>query len=424
MESHSSLSPVSYKSTHSSRSSVLERAREYNRRIEGQKQGLIGIQHVSATGTASNNQSSNNNSQYDRRRSKSLERGLLADPYGNNSVYETNSVTTSGNHTTGNNTTSTTNHSAHVRSYSVGRVPQQYDTNRNNDHIDPSIATTTATSPTTYSPTRQRAMASLNNNDSRKLPPPSATSSSQQNNNNHTNNNSRSFSAATPPQTQPPQTNQTPLQDNRKKSHHHSNNNNNSHGTVLTPTTATTTATQSSGRLPMERTQHRSATTHPETSNPNYNTSRFTIDEKKEESQHHRNGPTTHSQAPPSQQQAQAAAGVTATMNGPVVTPELLVDALSGHEDGLLAIAEKLMEHYDSGYDVMGEAIIDAFADVQKLFQHGTLYFCVVFGIMKYLYWLMTTIIFGLVLILFVCITIPLPSYCSGRSGTYGRCGI
>jgi hypothetical protein len=54
----------------------------------------------------------------------------------------------------------------------------------------------------------------------------------------------------------------------------------------------------------------------------------------------------------------------------PVVTPELLVDALSGHEDGLLAIAERLMEHYDAGYDAMGEAIIDAFADVQKLFQH------------------------------------------------------
>lgn len=53
-----------------------------------------------------------------------------------------------------------------------------------------------------------------------------------------------------------------------------------------------------------------------------------------------------------------------------VVTPELLVDALSGHEDGLLNIAEKLMAHYDSGYDVMGEALIDAFADVQKLFQH------------------------------------------------------
>ena len=53
-----------------------------------------------------------------------------------------------------------------------------------------------------------------------------------------------------------------------------------------------------------------------------------------------------------------------------VISPELLVDALSGHEDGLLAIAERLMEHYDRGYDVMGEAIIDAFADVQKLFQH------------------------------------------------------
>jgi len=53
-----------------------------------------------------------------------------------------------------------------------------------------------------------------------------------------------------------------------------------------------------------------------------------------------------------------------------IVTPEMLVDALSGHEDGLLAIAERLMEHYDGGYDVMGEAIIDAFADVQKLFQH------------------------------------------------------
>ena len=52
------------------------------------------------------------------------------------------------------------------------------------------------------------------------------------------------------------------------------------------------------------------------------------------------------------------------------ITPELLVDALSGHEDGLLSIAERLMTHYDSGYDAMGEAIIDAFADVQKLFQH------------------------------------------------------
>jgi len=65
------------------------------------------------------------------------------------------------------------------------------------------------------------------------------------------------------------------------------------------------------------------------------------------------------------QQEQQQAGGGEA-----VVSPELLVDALSGHEDGLLAIAERMMEHYDSGYDAMGEAIIDAFADVQKLFQH------------------------------------------------------
>ena len=56
--------------------------------------------------------------------------------------------------------------------------------------------------------------------------------------------------------------------------------------------------------------------------------------------------------------------------NDALITPELLVDALSGHEDGLLSIAEKLMTHYSAGYDAMGEAIIDAFADVQKLFQH------------------------------------------------------
>ena len=76
--------------------------------------------------------------------------------------------------------------------------------------------------------------------------------------------------------------------------------------------------------------------------------------------------PTTVQQPQDRQQQAGGGGGE----GEPVVSPELLVDALSGHEDGLLAIAERLMEHYDSGYDVMGESIIDAFADVQKLFQH------------------------------------------------------
>lgn len=77
--------------------------------------------------------------------------------------------------------------------------------------------------------------------------------------------------------------------------------------------------------------------------------------------------PTTVQQPQDRQQQAAGGGG---GEGEPVVSPELLVDALSGHEDGLLAIAERLMEHYDSGYDVMGESIIDAFADVQKLFQH------------------------------------------------------
>lgn len=90
---------------------------------------------------------------------------------------------------------------------------------------------------------------------------------------------------------------------------------------------------------------------------------------------------STSRQQPQSQSNSQAQASqsaiqtANANANAPkeeqaIVTPELLVDALSGHEDGLLAIAERLMEHYDTGYDAMGEAIIDAFADVQKLFQH------------------------------------------------------
>lgn len=75
----------------------------------------------------------------------------------------------------------------------------------------------------------------------------------------------------------------------------------------------------------------------------------------------HNNNIMNHN-APQSQQQQQ--------QQPPPITPELLVEALSGHEDGLLSIAERLMLSYDSGYDAMGEAIIDAFADVQRLFQH------------------------------------------------------
>jgi hypothetical protein len=87
--------------------------------------------------------------------------------------------------------------------------------------------------------------------------------------------------------------------------------------------------------------------------------------------QHQRPEATAPRSSPPKQQQQQQQRRVPREEpQEAVVSPELLVDALSGHEDGLLAIAERLMEHYDAGYDVMGEAIIDAFADVQKLFQH------------------------------------------------------
>mmetsp|Transcript_6674 Transcript_6674/g.13687 ORF Transcript_6674/g.13687 Transcript_6674/m.13687 type:complete len:546 (+) Transcript_6674:314-1951(+) len=83
-----------------------------------------------------------------------------------------------------------------------------------------------------------------------------------------------------------------------------------------------------------------------------------------------RRSSTGESQQTPAQQQQQQQPQEQPIQGEAIVSPELLVDALSGHEDGLLAIAERLMEHYDSGYDAMGEAIIDAFADVQKLFQH------------------------------------------------------
>jgi hypothetical protein len=378
MESQpTSLSPVSYKSTHSSRSSVLERAREYNRRIEDQKHGLLGIQH------SSGHYNSNNNN--DRRRSKSLERGSL-DPFGTNATGSVASGGNSMNHPGGSTISS---QQYPQRSHSAGRAPQYYYNHNNEEGGDTGSAN--------YSPTRHRAMASVSsntkNNNTKKLQPPSATSASY----NHNNTGYQSFGSTQPPAVST--TTKTPIKGNHtstnnrestQQQRHNSNNKNN----TLTPTTATT-ATQSSGH-------HQSRGHGNSTSRTEHNNSRILIDEKKEES---------HMQAADQQQQQEA-------LHGPVVTPELLVDALSGHEDGLLAIAEKLMEHYDSGYDVMGEAIIDAFADVQKLFQHGTaqITFLVVFGS-----------------ILFVnvsshhssCISlIPHSNYKSGRSGTYGRCRI
>ena len=364
----SSLSPVSYKSTHSSRSSVLERAREYNRRIEDQKHGLLGIQHSSGHYT---NHYSNNINSNDRRRSKSLERGSL-DPFGTNA--NGGSVASGGVNSISNDTNRSLSSQQHPqRSQSAGRAPQYY----YHDMNEGPNATTN------YSPTRNRAMASVNHN-SKKLQPPSAASSSTSSYQNNNHNNYKSFGAATSQQQQqqpsahPPvvsSTTKTPIKsnhtnNNRESTHQqqqynsHSNTSNNNNST-LTPTTATT-ATQSSGQHPHGH-HHNSRTTEHSSSN-----ARILVDEKKEES--HIRAPGQPQQQPPPPN------------GGPVVTPELLVDALSGHEDGLLAIAEKLMEHYDSGYDVMGEAIIDAFADVQKLFQHGTIYFSFIFETMLFPY--------------------------------------
>jgi len=104
-------------------------------------------------------------------------------------------------------------------------------------------------------------------------------------------------------------------------------------------------------------------------STPNHN--RMAEQQRQPQPEQERHRPTRLQQQPqPAAKQQQQDQDPEAANNNAIVTPELLVDALSGHEDGLLAIAEKLMEHYDNGYDVMGEAIIDAFADVQKLFQH------------------------------------------------------
>ena len=62
-----------------------------------------------------------------------------------------------------------------------------------------------------------------------------------------------------------------------------------------------------------------------------------------------------HQNAPPAQNGGEQQQQQQQPPQQQIVTPELLVDALSGHEDGLLAIAERLMEHYDAGYDAMGE---------------------------------------------------------------------
>ena len=239
-------SVTSYKSTHSTRSSVLERAREYNRRIDEQNQA--------------------------RRRAKSLERP----------GSESGSAA-----------------AATPRSKSTGRVPQSA----------PRLST------------HERAMQSVRRDSSRY--------------NNNRPQQQQQQAAPSSRRTASPHVRAQPQHDNVRRSTGRDGNNNSRSRSATPREVASSKSRDSSTRSSKDSPNNRSVKSG----------SRFSGAQQQQQQQQ------------PENQEA-------------IVSPELLVDALSGHEDGLLAIAEKLMEHYDAGYDVMGEAIIDAFADVQKLFQH------------------------------------------------------
>ena len=310
----------SYRSTHSTRSSVLERAREYNRRIDEQKQ----------------------------RRSKSLER---------QAEQSDAASATSGT----------------PRSQSAGRIPA------NNQGQGNRIST------------RERALASVHRESTgggsfgSVDPSPSHSNNSFLNNNggNSTPNPHRGRSAGSPShsiemeQMQQQQPAPTPQANNSAYS---------SHVSRPKPTTPRMSGSYASNNSSNHDNKNPVRNSSP-SSSPRHDT-RAAASPAAASRHHHRdtdisadrsvssrsrndnNNSNNFSRESPARSMKSSSHHPKEENHEAVVTPELLVDALSGHEDGLLAIAERLMEHYDSGYDVMGEAIIDAFADVQKLFQH------------------------------------------------------
>lgn len=281
---HDTKSIGSYRSTHTTRSSVLERAREYNRRIDQQKN----------------------------RRTKSCERERESD------VGDAMSAT-----------------SGTPRSQSAGRIPSNLQGNRIS--------------------TRERAMASVQ----RENMNPNSNRSQDLSENG-------SFRSAGSPLSV--EANQATPRSRISGSFAYS-----SHVSRPTPTTP-----RMSGGPEQQPTRSHKPNLSSPSSRQQRHQHQVNTDHNNE--RHHaiesnRSSAVRSSTAPTPQSMKSTQPANTNTPRGDenqeaVVTPELLVDALSGHEDGLLAIAERLMEHYDSGYDVMGEAIIDAFADVQKLFQH------------------------------------------------------
>jgi hypothetical protein len=283
-----SSSGASYKSTHSSRSSVLERAREYNRRIDEQKL----TQSMTTTSSSADNNTADSRGR--RRRSKSWERS--------DSVASSSAETTSIpgiDRTLGKGSPSpqkSSSSSNMPRSQSTGRIPNK--------------PTPSSHAIMTHSdPTRVRAMESVRQ------------------------------------QTRGPSSERThPLTPSGHSSTQYSNNSSSQSSHHRNVVAESLTKKQPQPQQPPPRTAERDSATPPPQPPTRENGSRRRVQA-----------------SPPEDPEEEPVA---------VVSPELLVEALSGHEDGLLAIAEKLMEHYDAGYDVMGEAIIDAFADVQKLFQH------------------------------------------------------
>lgn len=315
-DQHDAKSATSYRSTKSSRSSVLERAKEYNRRIDEQnRRRAKSLERQSDTSSTtpsqqttprsasagrvlsqphhqqSDNSSSNNNHHYPSgNRPSTRERALASVRKEERMVNNSFSSEMSRSHYSGDNSHHPNNHSSNGRSGGGGGGDNG---NGNGGRSESGRNHQTAS--------RQREVVSLSS------PQPAQQQRSQ--------GPSAAAIAAVAPAT-------TPGSAYSKQSR------------------------KDDGRAQQQ--QQQLATREEYTAN---RTNKPSPSRSLKSSQHTRDD--THRQ----QQEA-------------VVTPELLVDALSGHEDGLLAIAERLMEHYDNGYDVMGEAIIDAFADVQKLFQH------------------------------------------------------
>jgi hypothetical protein len=323
MDAHNDAKSIgSYRSTHTTRSSVLERAREYNRRIDEQKS----------------------------RRSKSLER----DGDGPDDVSSTSET---------------------PRSQSAGRLPssQVGQGNRPSTH-ERAMASVqrqplVISGPASVSTTRiDNRSPSYGQQEGLRRPPQQQLPDS--NKSHHTRSTAVSTQRGSPTSVDPSQTTATPV----SRSSNGSASAYSSHVSRPKPTTPriANNTNKPHNAAPYQDTANRNSVGHTRHQHHVNTDQGYTPKSNNHKDRHVAAGSTrssniNRSTAPDSTRQSQVPKE---EHHEAVVPPELLVDALSGHEDGLLAIAERLMEHYDSGYDVMGEAIIDAFADVQKLFQH------------------------------------------------------